>query len=145
MPDRTHVRRIRGGDSRSVEEPRPERGTQRPDGGAELVVAARRRDATLGSAAMKRLLHLMNYHPLGTRAFDHFILEYAKQATARSWSVTFGFIAEQPAEFGEQIRAMSADWVLFDAPFTWTAARRLKKALANRKPDVLQTSFLSAF
>ena len=92
-----------------------------------------------------RLLHLMNYQPLGTRAIDHFILKYARQARARNWEISFGFTADPPREFGDELRSLGVDWIIFQVPFTWSSARRIKKILANRRPDVLQTSFFSAF
>lgn len=84
---------------------------------------------------MTRLLHLMNYSPLGTRAFDHFILEYDRQARSRGWDTTFGFIADPPASMAQ------LQWFRYDLP--WTAGN--DRLIADCAPDVVQTSFHSAF
>lgn len=72
----------------------------------------------------------MDYTPLGTRAFDHFIVEYDRQAKARGWSVQFGFTGEP--------RGMSVEWFRYNASDCF-------EAVSVRKPDVVQTSFHSAF
>ncbi len=76
---------------------------------------------------MKHLLHLMNYAPLGTRAIDHFIVEYDRQARERGWSVRFGFTAVPP----DSMRVSS---------FVYDPAN-----IQIEPCDVLQTSFHSAF
>ena len=77
----------------------------------------------------------MNYSPLGTRAFDHFILEYDRQARSRGWDTTFGFIADPPASMAQ------LQWFRYDLP--WTAGN--DRLIADCAPDVVQTSFHSAF
>jgi glycosyltransferase involved in cell wall biosynthesis len=76
---------------------------------------------------MMKLTHLMNYQPLGTRAMDHFILEYDRQAKARDWHVTFGFTAPPPA-------SMTVEHFVYDP-----------RNICIEPCNVLQTSFHSVF
>ena len=138
--------------------PNAERSAQ--DGGTQLGVAARRGvEASLWRAgdvsplilrhsknikqnrgtyvpplAMK-ILHLMNYAPLGTRAMDHFILEYAKQAKERGWDVSFGFTGNPPKEFAP----------LACGRYDPSRLDELAMQLLADPPDVIQTSFHSVF
>lgn len=88
---------------------------------------------------------MLNYRPLGTRAMDHFIEEYARQGRQRGWAVTFGFTAEPPPDFAEQLQAQAAEWFVFKAPFSWATAEAVRDQLGGGEPPVLVTSFLSAF
>jgi glycosyltransferase involved in cell wall biosynthesis len=76
----------------------------------------------------------MHYTPLGTRAFDHFILEYDRQAKERGWSPVFGF-SSAPAV------AMPIEWFQYHMP--WHDEN--DRIIAKYKPDIIQTSFHSAF
>lgn len=87
---------------------------------------------------MRRLLHLLNYAPLGTRAMDHFILEYARQARDRGWSTHFGFRAEPPPSFAQSLREQSASWLCYD-PLTFQGVSTIAPV------DVVQSSFHSVF
>lgn len=87
---------------------------------------------------MKRLLHLLNYVPLGTRAMDHFILEYARQARDRGWSTHFGFRAEPPPAFAHSLTEHSATWLCYDP-------RTFEGLSAIAPVDVVQSSFHSVF
>ncbi|CAN5155566.1 hypothetical protein BH11PLA2_BH11PLA2_42200 [soil metagenome] len=92
----------------------------------------------------RRLLHLLNYKPLGTRAIDHFVLEYVKQSVARDCDVTIGFTAAAPDDYAKLLGDAGAKLIQFRTPFTWEAAREVRRAMPGGV-DVLQTSFLSAF
>jgi glycosyltransferase involved in cell wall biosynthesis len=112
----------------------------------------------------RRVLHVMDYQPLGTRAFDQFIVEYAKQAQERGWEPHFAFTGTpQPAfaklfEFAgrtsdalgtptppslarpannlEPCDKLQVPWITMSSRFDMTSLPAC---------DVIQTSFYSAF
>jgi glycosyltransferase involved in cell wall biosynthesis len=80
----------------------------------------------------------MNYKPLGTRAMDHFILEYDRQAKARGWDVCFGFTAEPPAGFAH------LNWNIYNAAKPAECGYCFC-GMCDGAIDIVQTSFHSAF
>lgn len=94
---------------------------------------------------MPRLLHIMDYKPRGMRTMDHFILALAEGLAARGWEVRFAFGAEPPEEYRTALFGAGAQYVVIPFPFTRNASRDLTRKLKGFKPDVTQTSFLSAF
>lgn len=97
------------------------------------------------SAHMPRLLHIMDYAPRGTRTFDHFLLEMAKEFANRGWKIRYAFNAEPPAEFEQALRQVGAESVVIPFPFNRRSVRELVQRLNGYRPDVTQTSFVSAF
>ncbi len=92
-----------------------------------------------------RLLHIMDYEPRGTRTLDHYILALARKLRDDGWEVRFAFGAEPTPEFQAALIAVGADYVHIPFPFTRTSARSLVRQMSGFRPDILQTSFLSAF
>ncbi len=94
---------------------------------------------------MPRLLHVMDYEPRGTRSCDHFILDLTQKLRNDGWEVRFAFGAEPTAEFQKALSEAGGSYTVISFPFTRESARSLKRQLDGFRPDVLQTSFLSAF
>jgi glycosyltransferase involved in cell wall biosynthesis len=93
----------------------------------------------------KRVLHLFDYVPRGTRAIDHFALEYARQATVRGWQCTLGFTAAAPIEYARQLAAIGAEVLVWKkGTGTFTALEMVPDPFSIPR-DVVQTSFLSVF
>ena len=99
----------------------------------------------VGLPPPRRLLHLLAYAPRGTRAIDRLVLELARYARPLGWHVTFGFTAPPPAEFATKLAALGAGWLVFRHPFRWREVNALRRELAGRRPEVVQTSFFSPF
>jgi glycosyltransferase involved in cell wall biosynthesis len=114
--------------------------------GAPTVRGSMSGSATTRSKAPRmRLLHLLDYEPRGTRAIDHLILGFAIQGQQRGWDVRFGFLSEPPSEFSKRLEEAGSRWYRIPHPLTFGAVRQLTRELGDFRPDVIQTSFLSAF
>ena len=94
---------------------------------------------------MPRLLHIMDYEPRGTRSIDHYVLALTREFRRRGWEVRYAFGAEPPPAFGEALADAGASSVVIPFPFTRQSAAELIGKLGDYRPDVTQTSFLSAF
>ncbi len=94
---------------------------------------------------MPRLLHIMDYEPRGTRTIDHFILDLSRAMQASGWEVRFAFGAQPPPEFQRTLAEVGAGYVVIPFPFTRSSVRELLHRLNGYRPDLIQTSFLSAF
>ncbi len=99
----------------------------------------------VNGSPMPRLLHVMDYEPRGTRTIDHYILDLTRKLRSNGWEVRFAFGAEPTPEFRKALAEAGASYVVISFPFTRASARSLVRQLDGFKPDILQTSFLSAF
>lgn len=93
----------------------------------------------------RRLLHLLDYAPRGTRTIDHMLLAHARRLRADGWAVRFAFPAAPPPAFAAELATAGAGYLTARFPFTWAAARALVRELAGYRPDVTQVSFVGPF
>lgn len=94
---------------------------------------------------MPRLLYIMDYEPRGTRTRDHYILALTRLMHNRGWEVRYAFGANLPIEFGKALSEAGGTAVTIPFPFTPASASELVRKMGDYRPDVTQTSFLSAF
>ena len=94
---------------------------------------------------MPRLLHIMDYEPRGTRTIDHFIIGLTRAMKAEGWEILFAFGTEPPDAFRLALAEAGGSHVVIPFPFTNASAGELIRRSDGYRPDVTQTSFLSAF
>jgi glycosyltransferase involved in cell wall biosynthesis len=94
---------------------------------------------------MPRLLHIMNYVPRGARTMDHYVLAQARELRARGWEARYAFAGDPPQEMGRELTDARAEYVVIRFPFDATSSAELIAKLAGWTPDVVLSSFLSAF
>lgn len=94
---------------------------------------------------MAQVLHIMNYTPRTTRTMDHFVLALTRAFARKGWAVRYAFADEPAPEFREALADAGGSYVVIPFPFTRASAAVLRQKMGHYRPDVVQTSFLSAF
>ena len=93
----------------------------------------------------RRLLHIANFVPTGTRTFDHYLLALAEHAVSEGWEVRHAYGGEPSAGFARALDALGVRYHVVPMPFTMASRRELKRRLGGYRPTVTATNFLSAF
>jgi glycosyltransferase involved in cell wall biosynthesis len=94
---------------------------------------------------MPNLLHIMHYVPKGTRTFDQFIVQMAKDAIQQGWTVKYVFSGEPGEQFKELAEEIGFDWIVLPMPITWSTLREIKRSWVGYRPTVTLTSFITAY
>ena len=93
----------------------------------------------------RRLLHVANFVPNGTRSFDHFLLGLAEHAASEGWEVRHAYSGEPSADFARALAALGVRYHVVPMPFTMASRRELNRQLGGYRPTLTLTNFLSAF
>ena len=93
----------------------------------------------------RRLLHVLDFAPTGTRTFDHYLLGLAEHAVAEGWEVRHAYGGEPSADFARALESLGVRYHVVPMPFTMASRRALKRQLGAYRPTLTLTNFLSAF
>jgi glycosyltransferase involved in cell wall biosynthesis len=94
---------------------------------------------------MPNLLHIMHYAPKGTRTFDQFIVQMAKDAIQQGWTVKYVFSGEPGERFKELSQEIGFDWIVLPMPITWSTLSDIKRSWVGFYPTVILTSFITTY
>jgi glycosyltransferase involved in cell wall biosynthesis len=93
----------------------------------------------------RRLLHILNFVPTGTRTFDHFLLALTQLACVEGWEVRLVFSGEPAAGFARTLAELGVRYHVVPMPLTMASRRQLIRQLDGFRPEVTLTNFLSPF
>jgi glycosyltransferase involved in cell wall biosynthesis len=93
----------------------------------------------------RRLLHIANFVPNGTRSFEHFLLGLAAHVVSAGWEVRHAYCGEPSADFARALAALGVRYHVVPMPFTMASRRELNRQLGGYRPTLTLTNFLSAF
>ena len=93
------------------------------------------------------ILYILDYTPLGTRAFDQFLLALFKKSSLSGMTLRFVFAAPPAPAFLDATIAAGVDvsWCVIEFPLRWRFWMQIQKRWPGYKPDLVYTSFLSVF
>ena len=94
---------------------------------------------------MHTIAQLMSFQPKTTRTFDVFLLELTENLLERGWRSVYVFSGEPEEQFARRLRDLEAVYYLSSFPLQWGPAFKLARQLRIHRPDVMQTTFMSAF
>ncbi len=92
-----------------------------------------------------KILYILDYIPLGTRAFDDYLETFMAAVRARGWELRFVFAGEPSASASETLRDQQVPWTVLSFPVSWSFRRDIKRSWPDYRPDLVYTSFLSVF
>jgi glycosyltransferase involved in cell wall biosynthesis len=92
-----------------------------------------------------KILYILDYVPLGSRAFDHFLLRLIDVLHQKDHNVRFVFAGEPATVFQAKLSARNVDWCMLSFPLSWHFWRTVSAKWPDYAPDLLYTSFLSVF
>lgn len=93
----------------------------------------------------RRLLHIVDFAPDGTRSFDHYLLGLAEHAASEGWEVRHAYSGPPSADFARALAALGVRYHVVPMPFTMASRRELNRHLDGYRPTLTLTNFLSAF
>ena len=93
----------------------------------------------------RRLLHIANFVPNGTRSFDHYLLGLAEHVVSEGWEVRHVYGGTPSADFARALESLGVRYHVVPMPFTMASRRELNRQLAGYRPTLTLTNFLSAF
>jgi len=92
-----------------------------------------------------KILYILDYVPLGTRAFDHYLLRLIDVLNQKNHNIRFAFAGEPDAVFQSEINARDVEWCILSFPLPWHFWYTVSVKWPDYKPDLVYTSFLSVF
>ncbi len=91
------------------------------------------------------LLYILDFVPLGTRSFDHYLSALAKSCQSRGWRIRFVFGGEPSADFCVAMTECGGEWMVLPFPLRWRFWSGVQRQWPGYRPDVVLTSFLSVY
>jgi len=91
------------------------------------------------------ILYILDYTPLGGRAFDHYLILLAQRIHEKGGRLRFVFAGEPAKAFLDQVRNWQVEWMVLPFPLAWRFIGAVRRRWPDSLHDLVFTSFLSVF
>ncbi len=109
----------------------------------ELAETRSRRDARKRQS--RTIVQLLDFRPRVCSSGDIFLLGLAELLRGRGWQTVHIFSGEPTDLFCSRLQQLESPWHQTHFPINWACARNLARIIRPYQPDIIQTSFMSAF
>ena len=91
------------------------------------------------------IVQLLDFRPQVCRSMDIFLLRLAELLRGRGWQTVHIFSGDPSESFRARLEELESPYHLTQFPINWARARELARLIRPYSPEMIQTTFMSAF